>query len=119
MSFELSAGVTDSQLVLVFRGDLDAAGATRAFAAVAALEVLGRRVIVDLAGLDFIDCFALRALLELRRLAQRTGGDVLLAAPAQPVQRLLTVTGMASQFRIYATVAAAVHGAGSIPARQL
>ena len=116
MSLELSVDVAGSQLVISLRGQLDAAGATQAVAAVAALGVLSRCVIFDLAALDFIDCFALRALLELRRLARWAGGDVLLAAPAEPVHRLLALTRMSAGFCLYPTVAAAVAGAHSITA---
>jgi hypothetical protein len=45
------------------------------------------------------------------------GGDVLLAAPAEPVRRVLTLTCMASEFRSYATVAAAAAGAHTMRAR--
>jgi anti-anti-sigma factor len=116
VSLDLSVDVAGSQLVISLCGQLDAAGAPQAVAAVAGLGVLSRCVIFDLAALDFIDCFSLRALLELRRLAQWAGGDVLLAAPTEPVRRLLALTRMSARFCLYATVAAAVASAHSITA---
>jgi anti-anti-sigma regulatory factor len=42
----------------------------------------GQILIVDLSALDFIDCSSLGALLRVRGLARRGGGDTVLAAPA-------------------------------------
>jgi anti-sigma B factor antagonist len=108
MNFELSASLAGSQLVVAIRGQLDAFNAALAVAAVAAIVTVGQLVILDLAALDFIDCFALRALLEMRKRVQLAGGDVLLAAPREPVQRLLTLTRLAPWFCVHATVAAAL-----------
>jgi anti-anti-sigma regulatory factor len=56
----------------------------------------------------WLDCFAVRALLEIRQMAQRAGGDVLPAAPGKRIQRVLTLTGYAGRFCIYPTVTAAM-----------
>jgi len=58
--------------------------------------------------LDFIDCSALGALLRVRGLARRRGGDVVLAAPQPYVLRLLVLTGNDEVFRVQADVEAAV-----------
>jgi anti-sigma B factor antagonist len=108
VNLELSARLAENQLVVAFRGQLDAIDAAPAVAAVTALKPLGQCMIIDLAALDFIDCFALRALLEMRKRVQLAGGDVLLAAPREPVQRLLTLTRLAPWFCVHATVAAAL-----------
>jgi anti-anti-sigma factor len=108
MNFELSTSLAESQLVVACRGQLDAFNAALAVAAVAALLAVGQLVILDLAALDFIDCFALRALTELRTRFRLSGGEVLVAAPNVQVQRLLALTSLDAWFRVYATVAAAV-----------
>jgi anti-sigma B factor antagonist len=108
VNLELSARLAENQLVVAFQGQLDAIDAAPAVAAVTALKPLGRCLIIDLAALDFIDCFALRALLEMRQQVQLAGGDVLLAAPREPVQRLLTLTRLDPSFCVHATVAAAL-----------
>jgi anti-anti-sigma factor len=49
----------------------------------------GSRVIVDLAGLAFMDCSDPSALVSACRQAGSVGGDLALAAPQQPVSHLL------------------------------
>jgi hypothetical protein len=46
---------------VALRGDLDITGAADAGAAMAALVVPGRCLIIDMSGLDFIDCGSLGA----------------------------------------------------------
>jgi anti-sigma B factor antagonist len=108
MNFELSTSLVERRLVVAFRGQLDAVNAALAVAAVAALMTVGQLVILDLAALDFIDCFALRALTEMRTRLRLSGGEVLVAAPSAQVQRLLALTGLDAWFCVHRTVAAAV-----------
>src|SRR5258706_16422091 len=83
---------TDGQVVVALRGkldELDAASLAAALAEVAAREPV---IIVDLAGLAFIDSSGVEALVLVRKQARQAGGDLLLAAPQAPVMRFLTVT---------------------------
>jgi anti-anti-sigma factor len=74
--------VCGGHVVVALCGELDVVDAADAAAAVSAVAGGGRRVIVDLSGLVFIDCGALGALLGVQRLARQAGGDVVLAAAA-------------------------------------
>jgi len=73
----------------------------------------GQSLIIDMSALDFIDCRALGALLRVRALARRGGGDVVLVAPQPLVRRLLALTGNDETFWVHASVAAAVAGIAS------
>jgi anti-sigma B factor antagonist len=108
VNFELSASLAESQLVVAIRGQLDTFNAALAVAALAALVTVGQLVILDLAALDFIDCFALRALTEMKTRLRLSAGDVLVAAPTAEVQRLLALTRLDAWFSVHLTVAAAV-----------
>jgi hypothetical protein len=55
----------------------------------------GSRVIVDLTGLRFMDCSAVRALADARGQALQAGGDLLLAEPRGAVSRLLSLVPVA------------------------
>jgi anti-sigma B factor antagonist len=92
-------------------GEADATAAT--IVAIAGRE-LGREhcVIVDLDALDFIDCAALRALVSAQQRARQAGGEVLLAAPAGAVARMLDLTGLGELLGVHASVAAAVASLG-------
>jgi hypothetical protein len=67
----------------------------------------GPQIIVDLAGLEFIDSSGVAVLVRGRNLARQAGGDLLLAAPRQQVLRVLTLTRLVDVFPVHATVAAA------------
>jgi anti-sigma B factor antagonist len=112
---DLSTRESDGQVVVALRGQLDmaeAAGAAAAFAAVAASEP---RIIVDLAGLEFIDSSGVAALVRGRNLARQAGGELLLAAPRQQVLRVLTLTRLVDVFPVHATVAVAARQFQRVP----
>lgn len=106
VNVELRPGMYGGYVVVALRGELDTVEAVSAASVVAAA---GRRVIIDLGALEFIDCRALDELLGVRELARQAGGDVLLAAPQGLVLRLLTLIGMDG---MHASVAAAVESVG-------
>jgi anti-sigma B factor antagonist len=104
VTIDLSSVVRDGHAVVGLRGELDvnaAAGVTVALAGVAAAHL---DIIIDLTGLDFIDCCGLWALTRAREQASRAGGALLLAAPQQLVIRVLALTGLASVFSVHASV---------------
>jgi anti-anti-sigma factor len=76
-SVDLSTRECDGHVVVVLRGELDladAADVADVAAAVAAAVAREPGVIVDLAGLEFIDCGGVAALARGRRHARRAGG---------------------------------------------
>lgn len=107
---ELSTGACNGHVVVALRRDLDMIGAADAEAAITALVVPGRCLIIDMSALDFIDCGSLGALLRVEWLAWSAGGGVVLAAPQRHVLRLLALTGRDHAFSIHASVQAAVAG---------
>ena len=90
-----------------------AAGGLSALTAPAAA---GARVIVDLAGLAFMDCYSLNEIMAARAQARRTGGDLVLAGPQPIVLRLLALCDVVSRGLVFTSVDEAVSGAGSAQA---
>ena len=90
-------------------GIFDIVGVAAALAVVAARAP---EIIVDLAGLEFIDSSGVAALARGRKLARHAGGDLLLAAPRHQVLRVLTLTRLIDVFPIYASVDEAARTAG-------
>jgi anti-sigma B factor antagonist len=117
VSIKLSSRVYPRFAVLALAGDLDAASAPAAAAAIQDGIGPGRRVIVDLEAVQFAACHALGALAVAAKRAQRAGSGVLLAAPQAAVLRVLELTGLAGVFCVYASVEAAASavGCGSLP----
>lgn len=97
----------DDQVVAVLRGELDVAHAASVAARLAAVAASQREIIVDLAGLQFIDSSGVAALVRVRKHARLAGGDLLLAAPQQQVLRVLTITRLIDSFSVSADVDAA------------
>jgi anti-sigma B factor antagonist len=94
----------DGRAVVALRGELDVADAASVAAALVAVAAREQAVIVDLAGLEFIDSSGVAALVLVRKQARRAGGDVLLAAPQDQVLRILAVTRLAGVFSVHASV---------------
>ena len=111
-SVDLSTREFDGHIVVALGGELDlvdAAGVAAALVSVAAREP---EIIVDLAALEFIDSSGVAALAHGRKLARRAGGDLLLAAPRQPVLRVLAITRLVDDFSVHASVEEAADSAG-------
>ena len=111
-SVDLSTRECDGHVVIALRGELDLADAADVAAALAAAVAREPRIIVDLAGLEFIDCSGVAALARGRRHARQAGGDLLLAAPQQRVLRVLAITRLAGEFSVHASVEEAADSAG-------
>jgi anti-sigma B factor antagonist len=100
-SMDLSVGQSEDQVVVALRGELDVTDAASAASALIALATRNCKIVVDLAGLEFIDSSGLAALVLARRHARAAGGDLLLAAPQQRVLQVLTVTRLIEVFAVH------------------
>jgi anti-sigma B factor antagonist len=105
LDVDLSIRDFDGQAVVGLRGEFNLADtpcvASHLIAAVAAC---GPSVIVDLAGLEGIGYSGLSVLLRVRKWTRQSGGDLPLAAPQQPVRRILEATGLIDVFAVYHSV---------------
>jgi anti-sigma B factor antagonist len=108
---ELKVGGFGGHAVVALHGELDLAGVPAvASHLIAAVAACGPSVIVDLAGLEFIDCSGMGVLVRVRKWTRESGGDVLLAAPQQHVRRLLRLMGQDGAFSVYSSVEQAASG---------
>ena len=107
----LSTREYGGHVVVALDGELDVVDAAGVMAVLAAAAARDPRIIVDLAALEFIDCCALGVLGLVRAQARQAGGDLLLAAPRGPVQRILALTGLIGVFSVHASVEQAVQAA--------
>ncbi len=98
--------------VVALCGDLDVADAPGvASHLITAAAFYGPWVIVDLAGLDYIDAAGLGVLVRVLKRTRQGGGDLPLAAPQDLVRKVLTATGLINVFSVYPSVEHAVRGA--------
>ncbi|HLX49447.1 MAG TPA: STAS domain-containing protein [Streptosporangiaceae bacterium] len=104
VSVDLSTSECGGRAVVTLSGELDVADAASVVAAFEMAVARQCEIIVDLAGLEFIDSSGLAALARVRKQARHAGGDVLLAAPQQQVLRVLALTRMLDDFSVHASV---------------
>lgn len=109
---ELSVSGHGGHTVVALCGELDLADAPAvASHLIAAVAAYGPSIIVDLAGLKFIDCCGLGVLVRVQKWARESGGDMCLVAPRPRVRRVLETTGLIGVFSVYPSVDQAVTGA--------
>src|SRR5690242_7055527 len=95
-------------MVVEVAGDLDMATAPQLREGLqGVLDAGTRNVVVDLAGVGFMDSSGLGALVVMFNAARERGGRLCLAATQRPVRTLLTVTSVDQAIAIYDTVPAA------------
>ena len=117
LDMDLSIRDVGGQAVVALRGDLNLADIPGvASYLIAAVAACGPSVIVDLAGLEGIGYSGLSVLLRVRKWTRRSGGDLLLAAPRQPVRQILQATGLIDVFSVYPSVEQAASSARQVQA---
>ena len=102
-STDLSVRDCDGHVVVTLLGELDVVDAAAVTAALMAAADREPRIVVDLAGLEFIDVSGVAALMRARKHARGAGGDLLLAAPRPRLLRLLSIPSLAYDFSVYAS----------------
>jgi anti-sigma B factor antagonist len=119
-SMDLGSGRSGGHVVIALHGELDLVDAPVVAAALGVAAAHEPRIIVDLAGLEFIDASGVAALSRGRQHARDAGGDLLLAAPRRQVRRVLAIIWAADGSPLHASVteAAASAEASAGAARQ-
>jgi anti-anti-sigma factor len=112
----VEAEIRDGVAVLTVAGEVDLATAPRLGAAVEQALATGAPLIVDLAGVEFIDSAGSRALALAERAASERGARLLII-PSATVARVFRIAGLDALFDLYgepaeALAAARVSGVG-------
>ena len=94
--FDVTVRDDGERVRIAVRGELDLATADELEAALLPPLREGRRAVLDLHGLDFMDSTGVRVLVTAHRAAQEHGGpfSILRCAPGTPVQRVLEISGL-------------------------
>ena len=106
--FSVVASAGARHVVLTAKGDLDLASAERLRRELDRWLTGVETVVVDCAGVLFVDSTGLRALLEASAKAAESGVRFRLAAVPPPVARVLELAGVARMFTVRGDVAAAL-----------
>jgi anti-sigma B factor antagonist len=111
-SMDLGSGRSGG-CVVALHGELDLVDASVVAAALGLVATYEPRIIVDLAGLEFIDASGVAALSRGRQHARDAGGDLLLAAPRRQVRVILAIIWAADGSPLHASVTEAAASAGA------
>jgi len=98
-------GRTGGAEVLSLIGQLDLSSIGRLVSEAADAIRHGRcRIVLDLAGVDFVDSAGLAGLMNVLRRADRAGGGVVLVHVSEDLQRLLALTRLDREFTFAETL---------------
>ena len=101
LSFPVS--LIHGMAVVTTPGEIDISNASLLRAAlVTATHSAAEIVVVDMSGTEYCDSTGLNVLVRAQKKAEPAGVQLRLVVQASAVQRMLTVTGVAGLFRVYA-----------------
>lgn len=100
--FDVAVGDELAEPVIVtLRGECDLAAVDRLGTALASCTDDGRRdAVLDVAGLEFLDCSGLDVILQAAHRCARAGGSLVLRSPQRAVRRLLELSGATEELRL-------------------
>jgi anti-anti-sigma factor len=104
VSEELSDGITK----VVLDGSIDIAGAAAIDLRMNVIAGASKGVLVDLRQVSFIGSMGLRALVQPARALFKRGGKMVIFAPQELVEKVLTTSGIDTMIPIYHDYEAAV-----------
>jgi anti-anti-sigma factor len=108
VDFTLDLAVDGSLAVVTVTGEIDVATAEPLRQALLAAEQRGgRRVVVDMSGVEFLDSTGLGVLVGSLRRLREAGGDLYLAIVHPHVLKVLRVTNLDQVFAVYEDASAA------------
>lgn len=106
-AFTYLAVIRNDAVVFHLYGKLDAAGLMDIHTDNLTVPAAGKDVIVNLAGLDFIDSAGIRILVRLNRQAQKGGGILIACGMRRNVRHLLSIVGVDRLLQVEENLAAA------------
>ena len=102
--FAVTVGFERSRAVLRVRGEVDLFRSPDLAALLHAVIDQGHRsLVIDLAGLSFIDASGLRIIADGASRLRQSGGELVIGSPPAMFRRLIDITGMSELFKLEAT----------------
>ena len=100
----LSSESRDDCMVITIRGDLDIVTSPQLDECLTAAQGTHPWIILDLAGVDFLDTSALAVIVGHWKKAEAAGGTLALAGARYRYAKTLWITGLADKLTLYETV---------------
>jgi len=90
--------------VVTVSGRVDSETAPQLDSALAQLAAGGQnKIVLDLKGVDYMSSAGLRSIVKAAQAAQKSGGELRLAAVSDSVEVVLRTVGMLQMFKLYTT----------------
>ena len=116
MDLDLSTHSSGDRAVITVAGEVDLESANDLGEhALEALRSVSPHLVLDLAGVTFMDSTGLKVLMTIQRRTALAGGSLALVGVSRTVHRLLSLTGLDQTFAVHESVAEAVAAAPSTP----
>lgn len=104
----LSAEQRGSLMVVTIRGDLDIVSSGRFDDCLKQARAVSKRILLDLAGVDFMDTSALAVIVGHWKKLKAEGGALVLAGARYRYTKSLWITGLADRLPLYDSVELAI-----------
>jgi anti-anti-sigma factor len=106
MDLQLSTRRDGQRAIVTVGGEVDLETASQlGEQALEALREVSPHLVVDLAGVTFMDSTGLKVLLSIRRRADLADGSFAVAGATRTVRRILALTGLDQTFTLYDSLA--------------
>lgn len=97
--FEIETEIDGARILVAPRGEIDAYTSSRLYEGFAGVgDVAGRHVVVDLAGVGFVDSAGLSALVSCLQGVSDRGGAITLRSATRQLAKLFEITGLTRLF---------------------
>ena len=98
MNFSTTVFDDGSQAVVVLKGELDMATVGEFEQALSEVEQSAKSIVLDLSGLEFVDCSGLHSFISAQKRITASGGRLAFTRGPRHIDRLFTLTQAASFF---------------------
>ena len=103
-TLSLVTDVRGAASVVTVSGRVDSETAPQLDSALAQLAAGGNnKIVLDLKGVDYMSSAGLRSIVKAAQTAQKSGGELRLAAVSDSVEVVLRTVGMLQMFKLYTT----------------
>ncbi len=103
-TLSINTSVDSGASIVTVSGRVDSETAPQLDDALAQLAAGGKnKIVLDLKGVDYISSAGLRAIVKAGQAAQKSGGELRLAAVSSAVETVLRTVGMLQMFKLYNT----------------
>jgi anti-anti-sigma factor len=101
--FSIRSDMRDSVAVVTASGRIDSESAPSLDAELTKVAAAKNKIVLDLKDVEYLSSAGLRAIVKAAQAAQKSGGELRLAAVSDAVEVVMRTVGMLQMFKLYTT----------------